>query len=72
MTSIDDSLFSLAVEAGLMTDHQKKMIDAFTADPHKYMNDFLSNHPDFLKQQIALGGKNAQRAKLCMEKGYVI
>ena len=70
MTAIDESLFKLAVQAGLMTAEQKVMIDAFTADPHRYMKDFISTHPDFLNQQLAMGGKNAERAKLCLEKGY--
>ncbi|NLW12302.1 MAG: orotate phosphoribosyltransferase [Clostridiaceae bacterium] len=70
MTSIDESLFNLAVQAGLMTAEQKTMIDAFTADPHSYMKDFLRSHPDFLDQQLSMGGKNAERARLCLEKGY--
>lgn len=70
LTAIDESLFNLAVQAGLMTVEQKIMIDAFTADPHQYMKDFINNHPDFLSQQLAMGGKNAERATLCMAKGY--
>lgn len=70
MTKIDDILFKMAVDAGLISDEQKVMIDVFSADPHRYMKDFLNKHPDFLSQQLAIGGKNADRAKLCMENGY--
>lgn len=70
MTAIDASLFDLAVQSGLMTIQQKKMIDAFSDDPHRYMKDFVRSHPDFINQQLSMGGKNADRAKLFLDKGY--
>ncbi len=35
-----------------------------------FMDHFLHEHPTFLEQQIALGGRNKERALRCIEKGY--
>ena len=34
------------------------------------MTDFLLAHPDFLANEIAKGGKSAQRARLCIDSGF--
>ena len=34
------------------------------------MKDFIASHPDFIDEQIALGGKNKERAELAKAKGY--
>ena len=34
------------------------------------MDEFLAEHPGFIDEQIALGGKTAERANLAIEKGY--
>ena len=34
------------------------------------MDEFLAEHPNFIDEQIALGGKTAERANLAIEKGY--
>jgi hypothetical protein len=35
------------------------------------MHDFMARHPDFLQRTLAAGGKNAEKARLAMEKHYV-
>jgi orotate phosphoribosyltransferase len=34
------------------------------------MKTFLAQHPTFLQEQLALGGKNKERAALCLEQGF--
>lgn len=70
MASIEDALFVRAVRAGLMSSEQQEQIRLFMNDPHHFMTIFLQQHPNYLSEQIAAGGKAAQRAQLCLEKGY--
>lgn len=70
LTRIDQSLFEQALAAELINDAQYAQIIHFIESPLDYMRHFLASHPDFINQQIALGGKNRERALLCQEKGY--
>lgn len=70
LTKIDRQLFMNALSAGLITESQFSLIEQFIKDPHLFMKDFFINHPDFLDQQLAIGGKNRERALRCLEKGY--
>lgn len=70
LMTIDQELFYQARAAGLIDDAQLDQILRFTADPQAYMRLFLREHPAFLAEQLALGGKNAERARRCLESGY--
>lgn len=70
LTKIDRQLFLDALAAGLIDDQQFDLIDQFIQNPQNFMTGFFKSHPDFLNQQIALGGKNRERALRCLEKGY--
>lgn len=70
LTRINDDLFAVAHAAGMIDQEQRQQIGRFTADPRAYMNRFLQEHPDFLSQQLALGGKAAERARRCIDQGY--
>ena len=70
LATIDTPLFSAAQTAGLIDANQAQQLETFIADPHQFMIRFLKDHPDFLAEQIALGGKSAERAKRCLEQGY--
>lgn len=70
LTKIDRQLFMDALAAGLIDEQQFDLIDQFIQNPQNFMADFFKRHPDFLNQQIALGGKNRERALRCLEKGY--
>ena len=50
---------------------QYDLVLQFLKDPDKYMKDFIASHPTFIDDQIKLGGKNEQRARLAIEKGFV-
>jgi len=70
LAGIDKTLFDQALESNYINQQQYDLVMKFLADPDKYMKDFLKDHPDFIKEQIALGGKARERAELAISKGY--
>ncbi len=70
LTKIDRSLFEQALQNGLIEQPQLDMINRFIDSPTEYMHNFFANHPLFIRQQLDMGGKNRERALLCVEKGY--
>ena len=70
LVTIKPELFEQALKLGRVTPAQVELINSFIADPDKFMQDFLTAHPDFLAGEIAKGGKNAQRAELCIASGF--
>ena len=71
LTGVDKSLFDEAKQKGYINDAQYELVIKFLEDPDKYMKDFIASHPTFIEDQIKLGGKNAERAKLAVSKGFV-
>lgn len=69
--AIEASLFDTALSLEIITDGQREMVASFMASPIDYMKDYLSKHPDFIDEQIALGGKPRERAELAISRGYV-
>ena len=70
LTGIDQKLFDEAENNGLINEAQKAMILHFLESPSDYMTAFIKANPDFIAGEIAKGGKNKERAKLAIEKGY--
>ena len=70
LVTIKPELFEQALKLGRVTPAQVELINSFIADPDKFMQDFLTAHPDVLAGEIAKGGKNAQRAELCIASGF--
>lgn len=70
LAKIDRALFENAQQAGLLKPAQTQQVMRFMQDPHQYMVQFLSEHPNFLNEQIRLGGKAAERAQRCIDQGY--
>ena len=70
LTRIDRELFSQALENGLINHAQFELVNQFIDSPTEFMRRFFATHPMFLDEQIAMGGKNRERALLCKEKGY--
>ena len=70
LVEIRPDLFDLAETANLINHQQNQQIQQFMQDPDTYMRQFFADHPDFLAQQLALGGKNKERAQLCLDRGY--
>ena len=71
LITIKPELFEQAKALGRVTDAQVELVNSFIADPDKFMHDFLVAHPDFIANEIAKGGKSAQRAELCIASGFV-
>lgn len=67
---IKPELFETAQKMGRITKEQLDLVLSFIADPDAFMTDFLLAHPDFLANEIAKGGKSAQRAQLCIDSGF--
>ena len=67
---IKPELFETAHRMGRITKKQLDLVLSFIADPDRFMTDFLLAHPDFLANEIAKGGKSAQRAELCIASGF--
>ena len=70
LAGIDKTLFDQALTGKYINEQQYDLVMKFLSDPDKYMKDFISDHPDFIKEQIALGGKAKERAELAISKGY--
>jgi orotate phosphoribosyltransferase len=70
LITIKPELFEQAKQLGRVTDAQIELVNSFIADPDKFLHDFLVSHPDFLANEIAKGGKSAQRAELCIASGF--
>ena len=70
LITIKPELFEQAKKLGRVTDAQVELVNSFITDPDKFMHDFLVAHPDFLANEIAKGGKSAQRAELCIASGF--
>lgn len=70
LIKIDTAFFEAAAKMGVLTAAQEEMCLHFMQDPGAFMHAFLAAHPSFLSEQIAMGGKNKQRAELCIEKGF--
>lgn len=67
---IKPELFETAHRMGRITDKQLALVLHFIENPDAFMHDFLVAHPNFLAEEIAKGGKNAQRAQLCISSGF--
>jgi orotate phosphoribosyltransferase len=62
LTVIERPLFRQALAEGMISQEQYDMIDRFMDNPHLFMSSFLLEHPDFIDQQLAMGGRNRERA----------
>ena len=70
LVKITPDLFQTAHKMGRLSDKQLTLVLDFIHDPDLFMQNFLLAHPDFLANEIAKGGKSAQRARLCISSGF--
>lgn len=68
MLKVDMSLFETALSLNKLTELQFELVKGFVENPKESMKNFLINNPDFLKKTLESGTKDAERAKLCIEK----
>ncbi|MEA4888324.1 MAG: orotate phosphoribosyltransferase [Clostridiaceae bacterium] len=67
---VSPAFFDCACQSGLISSEQDTQIKQFIENPELYERTFLAEHPNFLKEQLALGGKNRERAQRCLDRGY--
>ena len=70
LITVKPALFAAARDQGRITDEQLALVLSFMEDPDAFMRDFLLAHPTFLAEELARGGKSAQRAELCIASGF--
>jgi len=68
MISIDESLFSSALEQELINEEQNKMLLSYFHNPKESMREFLLKNKSFLNEALKSDPKTAERAKLLIEK----
>ena len=71
LVQINEDIFSKALEKGYINNHQYDMVIRYMENPDKFMEDFFENNPEFIEKSLNSGGITAQRARLCIESGFV-
>lgn len=67
LVQVDKSLFAKAEEMKFINKVQKEMLNNFFDNPDETMRNFLTLHPEFIKQSLNADEKTAKRAKLLVE-----
>ncbi|NSW89961.1 MAG: orotate phosphoribosyltransferase [Firmicutes bacterium] len=67
MLEVGKETFRKALDIGLINVDQYNVINEFIDDPKGSMRNFLITHPEFIKNALNAGGKEAERAKLCIK-----
>ncbi len=67
LVQIAPSMFKQAMEMGIITEAQNKMLNDFFENPDKTMRNFLIAHPEFLEEALHSDEKSVVRARLCIE-----
>ena len=69
MVTVERELFEQAAQMGYINSDQLALVVEYQQEPKETMRTFLQRNPDFLEQALRSGGKDAERAKLCIESG---
>jgi hypothetical protein len=69
LASIDAEFFTRALAAGYINDRQYLQILRYIEDPNGTMRAFLKARPEFMEAALAAGGKQAERARICIDSG---
>lgn len=67
MAKINQSLFTEAMDKGIINASQFEMIQKFLKNPDGTMKEFLIAHPEFLENALKSDAKTAARAQLCID-----
>ncbi|NLN65554.1 MAG: orotate phosphoribosyltransferase [Clostridiaceae bacterium] len=70
LVRIDSNIFKGALEKQYIDEEQFQMVTRYMEDPDGFMKDFFLENPDFLEKALHGDEKTAQRARLCIEKGF--
>jgi len=66
---LDAGFFKRALSAGRVDEKQYERLIKYIGDPDGTMKAFLAENPNFLRDAAAAGGKEAERARMCVESG---
>jgi len=69
LAKLDADFFDRALKQGHINGAQHIRLRAYIADPHGSMRTFLKERPEFLQDALSAGGKEAERARMCVESG---
>ena len=70
LAGIEPELFVRARDNGAITDGQLTMVNGFIENPKDFMKNFFQSHPNFILEQLDMGGKTKERAEMAIAKGY--
>ena len=69
LARLDAPFFIRALENGHINKRQHMLLHAYVANPNSAMRGFLIKNPEFLRDALRNGGKEAERARMCIESG---
>ncbi len=67
LLQIAPDMFKKALELGIISNEQYKLLNKFYEDPDGTMKKFLLDHPEFLENSLKADEKTVVRARLCIE-----
>lgn len=70
IAQIDESLFRVAFEKGVIDEAQFELVREFIKDPDGSMEKFVKEHPDFIENALHSDEKTAGRAQLCIDSHF--
>lgn len=70
IAQIDESLFEMAFQKGMIDKSQLQLVRDFIADPDGSMEKFVKEHPEFIENALHSDAKTAGRAKLCIDNHF--
>ncbi len=68
LVQIDSQLFAEAKAQGYLTTEQAELVEGYLSDPFASMRTFIMEHPEFLEQALADGGKSRERAERLVQQ----
>jgi len=70
LVNIDVDVFKSAYEKKYINLDQYNLVRDYIKDPDAFMRNFFRENPDFIEKALSGDEKTAERARLCIEKGY--
>lgn len=67
LINVDNSLFEMAYNKGIINKNQLEMLKGFFKNPDETMKKFLISHPEFLKNALNSDEKTVKRAELLID-----
>jgi orotate phosphoribosyltransferase len=72
LVTLAPELFDRLLAEGRLSGPQRELIRRYAKDPRGAMRAFVAEHPEFIESALRSGGKDAERARECVEKGIYV